>query len=115
MPIILFLAIYRKSQPQVPHCSPPLRPLGPPVQVGGYVKGAGKMGGFVCLARDCDARVRLGQLADKFVDDPAGEFPPGKRVAGKVLHVEGGRSVSVWERLRGRMHCWVALGWEARS
>jgi rRNA biogenesis protein RRP5 len=60
-------------------------------KVSGYVKSAGPSGVFVCLARGLDARVRLRQLADTFVDDPAAAFPAGARVEGAVVGVEGGR------------------------
>ena len=60
--------------------------------VGAVVKGfvastvAGK-GCFVRLRHDVVGRVLLKDLADKFVQDPSAEFPPGKLVAAKVLSV----------------------------
>ena len=68
--------------------SPSISPL---LKVCGYVKAGGPAGVFVCLARNCEARVRLGQLSDAFVDDPAAAFPPGKKVTGRVLKVDGSR------------------------
>ncbi len=65
--------------------------LAPGRRVTGYVRAAGRAGVFVALARGLDARVRLRQLADGFVDDPAAAFPEGRRVEGTVLKVEGGR------------------------
>jgi rRNA biogenesis protein RRP5 len=65
--------------------------LAPGRRVAGYVRAAGRAGVFVALARGLDARVRLRQLADGFVDDPAAAFPEGRRVEGTVLKVEGGR------------------------
>jgi rRNA biogenesis protein RRP5 len=62
-------------------------------QVGGYVKAAGKAGVFVCLTRTLDARLRLGQLSDKFVEDPAAAYPEGAYVSARVLKVEGERCV----------------------
>lgn len=63
-------------------------------QLSGYVKAVSPAGAFVCLARGCEARVRLGQLADSFVPNPEEAFPPGKRVAGRVLRVDSGRWVA---------------------
>ena len=60
------------------------------MQVLGYVKSVGQ-GVFVSLAGDLDSRVKLSQLADGFVKDPAAEFPLGLLVRGKVLSVIGDR------------------------
>ncbi|PRW20900.1 RRP5-like protein [Chlorella sorokiniana] len=60
-------------------------------RVAGYVKSAGQAGVFVALARNLDARIRLGQLSDGFVEDPAVAFPEGSLVVGQVLATEGGK------------------------
>ena len=64
-----------------------LPPVGAVVK--GFVAstGAGK-GCFVRLRHDVVGRVLLKDLADKFVQDPSAEFPPGKLVAAKVLSVD---------------------------
>ena len=45
------------------------------------------------LARDLTARVRLSNLADGFIPDPAAEFPVGRLVRGRVLSVDSNRRV----------------------
>jgi hypothetical protein len=60
-------------------------------QVAGYIKAVSGAGAFVALAADLDARVRLSNLADGFVPEPAAAFPVGRLVRGRVLAVDGGR------------------------
>jgi rRNA biogenesis protein RRP5 len=43
---------------------------------------------FVVLDRSHDARVKLSQLSDGFVEDPAAAFPVGSRVEGRIVSVE---------------------------
>ncbi len=60
-------------------------------QVAGYIKAVSGAGAFVALAADLDARVRLSNLADGFVPEPAAAFPVGRLVHGRVVAVDGGR------------------------
>lgn len=60
------------------------------LQILGYVKSVGQ-GVFVSLAGNLDGRVKLSQLSDGFVKDPAAEFPLGRLVRSKVLSVIGDR------------------------
>lgn len=50
-----------------------------------YVVSTGKSGCFVRLAGGVSGRVMLKLLSDRYVPNPAKEFPPGRLVAGKVL------------------------------
>eukprot|EP00890_Picochlorum_soloecismus_P005949 jgi/Picsp_1/6355/NSC_03704-R1_protein rrp5 homolog len=59
--------------------------------VSGYVKSAGKVGVFVTLSRNVDARIKLRQLSDNFVEDPCSTFPPGTLVSGTVISVANGK------------------------
>ena len=59
----------------------------------GYVSAVNASGAFLALARDLTARVRLSNLADGFVPDPAAEFPVGRLARGRVLSVENNRRV----------------------
>jgi rRNA biogenesis protein RRP5 len=43
---------------------------------------------FVVLDRSHDARVKLSQLSDGFVEDPAAAFPVGSCVEGHIVSVE---------------------------
>ena len=61
------------------------------LQVCGYVQHVAKAGMFVTLSRDLVARVKLGELAASFVEDPEAAFPPGTLVKGRVLSVQGDR------------------------
>lgn len=54
-----------------------------------YVVGTGKSGCFVRLAGGVSGRVLLKLLSDRFVSNPALEFPCGRLVAGKVLEKVG--------------------------
>eukprot|EP00887_Chlorella_sp_A99_P001742 scaffold19.g1742.t1 len=58
--------------------------------VGGYVKAVGPAGVFVELSRGLEARIKLSQLADTFVEQPAEAFLAGCRVDARVLHVVRG-------------------------
>ena len=60
-------------------------------QVRGYVKGVSSAGAFVALARDMEARVKLNNLADGYVEDPKTAFPQGKLVQGRILATEHNR------------------------
>ena len=77
--------------PPPPSAPLPLADLKPGQRVAGYVKSTGAAGVFVCLSRGVDARIKLRQLSDEFVDNPAGMYPAGSYVEGGVLGVEGGR------------------------
>ena len=59
--------------------------------VSGYVKSSGKIGVFVTLSRNIDARIKLRQLSDSFVEDPSSAFPPGTLISGTVLSVANGK------------------------
>lgn len=59
----------------------------------GYVKAVTKAGVFVVLARNVEARVRLSQLQNGFVEDPAAAFPVGSLFTGRVVSTDGGRYV----------------------
>jgi len=65
------------------HCSHILWP-----QVQGYVRSVSSKGLFLALDRAHTARIKLGQLSDGFIEDPAAAFPVGSRVEGRVLSVE---------------------------
>lgn len=59
-------------------------------KVSGYVKVAGKMGVFITIGRDLDARIKLRQLNDEFVEDPLQDYPPGTYVQGKIMAINNG-------------------------
>lgn len=59
----------------------------------GYIKAVTKAGAFAVLARNVEARVRLNQLQDGFVKDPAAAFPVGRLFEGRVVGVKDGRYV----------------------
>ena len=61
------------------------------LQVCGYVQHVAKAGMFVTLSRDVVARVKLGNMAASFVEDPGAAFPPGTLVKGRVLSMDGSR------------------------
>ena len=61
-------------------------------QVCGYVQHVSKAGMFVTLSHHVTARVKLGQLAGSFVEDPEAVFPPGTLVKGRILSIQGDRS-----------------------
>ena len=63
--------------------------------VAGYIASVGRAGAFVTLARGADARVRLSDLADGFVSDPASAFPAGTLVTGRVLSVDASGKVGL--------------------
>ena len=67
------------------------------LQVLGYVKSVGQ-GAFVTLAADLDGRVKLSQLADGFVADPAADFPVGRLLRAKVLAISGDRCAAAARR-----------------
>jgi rRNA biogenesis protein RRP5 len=56
--------------------------------VQGYVRSVSSKGLFLALDRAHTARIKLGQLSDGFIEDPAAAFPVGSRVEGRVLSVE---------------------------
>ena len=64
------------------------------VQVSGYVKAVSSAGVFVALARNAEARVKMGHLSDSFVKDPKAAFPEGKLVHGRVISSADGRQCS---------------------
>lgn len=57
------------------------------MQVIGYVKAASKYGVFVSLSDGIDARVKMSNLADSFVEDAAQAFPQGKLVKGHLISI----------------------------
>eukprot|EP00879_Flechtneria_rotunda_P009200 GHRR01009633.1.p1 GENE.GHRR01009633.1~~GHRR01009633.1.p1 ORF type:complete len:1069 (+),score=440.49 GHRR01009633.1:481-3207(+) len=57
-------------------------------KVQGYVRSVSTKGLFVVLDRCHDARIKLKQLSDGYVEDPAAAYPVGSRIEGKVLSVE---------------------------
>ncbi len=63
------------------------------MQVSGYVKSVSSAGVFVVLARNVEARVKMGHLSDSFVKDPKEAFPDGKAVEGRVISAADGRCV----------------------
>ena len=69
--------------------------------VAGYIASVGRVGAFVTLARGADARVRLSDLADGFVSDPAAAFPAGTLVTGRVLSVDATGKVGLSLRAAG--------------
>lgn len=58
------------------------------LQVCGYVKNVSKAGVFVTISRDTDARIKLANLGDTFVEAPETVFPLGTCVRGRLLSVE---------------------------
>lgn len=58
------------------------------------MKGVSAVGMFVSLSSSVEARVKLGQLSDTFVEDPQTTFPAGQFVTGRILSIQGDRSVS---------------------
>ena len=75
----------------VPKPNIKLADLSPGAAVSGYVKAAGKMGVFVTLGRDLEARIKLRQLQDEFVEDPLAAYPPGTFVQGRVVAIRDGK------------------------
>jgi rRNA biogenesis protein RRP5 len=55
--------------------------------VKGYVRAVSAKGLFLQLDRTHMARVKLSQMSDGFVEDPAATFPPGTLVEGKIVAV----------------------------
>jgi len=72
----------------VPKPSLKLSDLSIGCKVSGYVKSTGKMGVFVVLSRHLEARIKLRQLSDDFVENPSQAYPPGKLIQGKVMAIE---------------------------
>lgn len=61
------------------------------IQVRGYVKSVSAAGAFVALARDLEARVKLNNLADGYVEEPKTAFPEGQLVTGRVIATDHNR------------------------
>ena len=61
------------------------------LQVSAYVKSVSSAGVFVVLARNAEARVKMGHLSDSFVKNPKEAFPEGKLVEGRVISAADGR------------------------
>lgn len=59
-----------------------------PPQVCAYVRSVGSKGLFAVLDRNRDARIKLRQLSDGFVEDPVAAFPVGALLRGRVLTVQ---------------------------
>lgn len=85
--LITMLALFQRMQWVLTSCMT-LRWL---LQVSGYVKAVSSAGVFVVLARNAEARVKMGHLSDSFVKDPKEAFPEGKLVAGRVISAADGR------------------------
>ena len=51
------------------------------------MKAASKYGVFVSLSNEVDARVKMSNLADSFVEDAAQAFPQGKLVKGHIISI----------------------------
>ena len=77
------------------------------VQVQGYVRAVGPQGVFVTLGRAVDARIRLSNLADTYVEDPAAAFVPGQLVRGTILSIDPARLVShcTLKQQQQQQHC----------
>ncbi|BDA47226.1 probable protein RRP5 homolog [Coccomyxa sp. Obi] len=60
-------------------------------QVRGYVKSVSAAGAFVALARDLEARVKLNNLADGYVEEPKTAFPEGQLVTGRIIATDHNR------------------------
>ncbi|GAX80532.1 hypothetical protein CEUSTIGMA_g7970.t1 [Chlamydomonas eustigma] len=60
-------------------------------KVQGYVKAVGSKGLFLALDRIHDAHIRIRNLSDGFVEDPAAAFPEGMRVEASVVSIKDGR------------------------
>ena len=57
----------------------------------GYVKAVSSSGVFVVLARNAEARVKMGHLSDSYIKAPKEAFPEGKLVQGRVISAADGR------------------------
>lgn len=57
--------------------------------VHGYVRHVSKKGMFVWLDREHHARVKLANMSDGFIEDPAAAFPEGMFVSGRLLTAPG--------------------------
>ena len=79
---MLVLSKTFKAADLLKSCSQPVY-----LQVKGYVKAASKYGVFVSLSNELDARVKMSNLADSFVEDVAQAFPQGKLVKGHIVSI----------------------------
>lgn len=61
------------------------------MQVAGYVKNVAAVGMFVSLSSSVEARVKLGQLSNTFIEDPKAAFPVGQFVSGRIVSIQGDR------------------------
>jgi len=59
--------------------------------VWGYVKTTSSKGCFVSLARNLDAYIRLCNLSEQYVSDPAREYPAGMLVQCRILTLDANR------------------------
>lgn len=89
---------------QVPKPSLKLTELSTGATVSGYVKVAGPMGVFITIGRDLEARIKLRQLNDEFVEDPIKEYPPGTFVQGKVMAINDGKIDVTLRTRKGTMN-----------
>jgi ribosomal protein S1 len=71
--------------------------------VQGYVKSVSSAGAFVALSSSLEARVKLSNLADGYVEKPEEEFPEGKLVRGRVTAVDHNRCGAFSESVKARM------------
>ncbi|KAK9804637.1 hypothetical protein WJX73_002075 [Symbiochloris irregularis] len=101
LPVSLAPSLVRKASKQQPASNDVIKGLQPNFaaatdlkqgqQVEGYVRAASQAGVFVTLARGLEARVRLANLSEGYVEDPVGSFPAGKHVKGWVLSCAANR------------------------
>lgn len=73
-------------------------------QVSGYVKAVSSAGVFVVLARNAEARVKMGHLSDSYVKDPKEAFPEGQLVEGRVISGSDGRC-NPWTSIHASLEC----------
>jgi len=82
------LAVKRKDDKRMDENS---KPLVVGDKCAGYITNVGNAGVFVSLSRSMDARIKLRQLSDEFLEDPKAAFPVGMYVCGTVIAADDGR------------------------
>lgn len=75
----------------------------------GFVRAVGNMGCFVTIGRDVAAHVKMSDLSDDFIANPASEFPVGTLVSGRVIEINEIRgqvrvSLTFRKRPRASLH-----------
>ena len=58
------------------------------------MKSVSPAGAFVALARNLEARVKMNNLADGYVDEPQQAFPEGQLVTGRIIGTDHNRCCS---------------------